>query len=1179
MSSPTQKTKASRTAAKPDKKTENKSIQKKTAQRAAKPETAKPENTKPPAYMQAKLAVSHPQDSAEKEADHVAQQVARTAKETTVTPAATENKKAQRASLEPAAAPEKKETMALKPVPAAQNIQRRAEPSSTPPEKKLDKKEESSAASPKKEATTVQREAAASMTNDVVATDTENRIEASRGGGTPLSGNVKTEMESKFGNDFSQVRIHADSEAADLCAETNARAFTVGNDIFFAHGEFSPENDKGRELLAHELTHVVQQTGAHIGRQIYRSKKSSASAAPSAETAADAGTVDHNAKTITIPVLQVPKYERKANAIPQPLNLPKNPTRPKDQRQVWSDGILARGYSDAVKKYVNTSHGIENANTGKMIHVLQPSLSQTYIIGDIDTLPAKTSLPRWNKNGALSSYDVDHIWEMQLGGPHNLSNMEMLDSSANRSSGSLIHHEITSKLSSAIRPEIGADKHWKKAPDLKKIQSEYQVTFTSTKPTLDVKGHENFWSTDNVTSGEHLKATKTLTSAEINSKQLIGDETHLVVYPRASGGSTKKIPWKPDSNTAASFNGKGIFKNFEATSITYSPGEGGIISGTKKFGKDLLEEKTVSWRLTEMDGMDYTVYVDKSSILTSLASGKLPGASPVTFSEIELDDSGALAATAVLEPTLPLLKGLQLDLSVRDDQVWLSKTFTGNELQFPGPITVTGSSLLLSAGTDGLQIIGDVNYEIAKLGTGKITGMGSFGGDTGTGFGIKGDFELDKKVFDGDARIEAGYEQEAFWLKGHLSISEGKIRGIQSAEINASYDKECFTAIGTVTPDIPAVDTASLDIKYSEATGLKFVGDLEFKNNPLISGGQLHVEAAQAAGDETFKVKGNGNVKPNIPGINSELIATYDDGTFIAEFSGAYTRGMLNGNATVGVTNRSIGDDGRPSGEAAPGAPLVVYGNGTTTLQIAPWLQATAGIRFSPNGEVTVAGEIGLPSSLEIFSIKQIDKPIFGLSTQIPIVPGIVAEVGGSLNANASIGPGVLDQLRLRIEYNPAHEENTHVTGNAHLNIPTEAGLRLTARAGVGLGIPGASATGGIGLSGGLGISGAAEAGVNIDWAPATGLAINAEGYLHAEPKFKFDVSGNVSVTALGFSVYYKEWALAAYEVGSNLALGVRFPVHYKEGQPFNLSLSDVTFEVPNVDPAAMVSDLGKRIF
>ncbi|MBS1904637.1 MAG: DUF4157 domain-containing protein [Bacteroidetes bacterium] len=86
-------------------------------------------------------------------------------------------------------------------------------------------------------------------------------IEANRGGGTPLPAPTKSFMESRFGTDFCGVRVHTDGAAVQLSRDLNAQAFTVGNDIFFNSGKFSPESSDGKHLLAHELTHTVQQGG------------------------------------------------------------------------------------------------------------------------------------------------------------------------------------------------------------------------------------------------------------------------------------------------------------------------------------------------------------------------------------------------------------------------------------------------------------------------------------------------------------------------------------------------------------------------------------------------------------------------------------------------------------------------------------------------------------------------------------------------------------------------------------------------------------------------------------------------------------------------------------------------------------------------------------------------------
>jgi hypothetical protein len=90
--------------------------------------------------------------------------------------------------------------------------------------------------------------------------DVEHSIESSRGGGHALDGGVQSQMGEALGADFSGVRVHANADADGLNRSLQARAFTVGQDIYFRQGEYSPGSSTGRELLAHELTHVVQQS-------------------------------------------------------------------------------------------------------------------------------------------------------------------------------------------------------------------------------------------------------------------------------------------------------------------------------------------------------------------------------------------------------------------------------------------------------------------------------------------------------------------------------------------------------------------------------------------------------------------------------------------------------------------------------------------------------------------------------------------------------------------------------------------------------------------------------------------------------------------------------------------------------------------------------------------------------
>jgi hypothetical protein len=94
----------------------------------------------------------------------------------------------------------------------------------------------------------------------------EERVDRARSGGEPLPDSARSFFEPRFGRDFSQVRIHTDGAAGESAQELNARAYTVGRDIVFGTGEYAPETDSGKALLAHELVHVVQQRGQHVQR-------------------------------------------------------------------------------------------------------------------------------------------------------------------------------------------------------------------------------------------------------------------------------------------------------------------------------------------------------------------------------------------------------------------------------------------------------------------------------------------------------------------------------------------------------------------------------------------------------------------------------------------------------------------------------------------------------------------------------------------------------------------------------------------------------------------------------------------------------------------------------------------------------------------------------------------------
>ena len=100
--------------------------------------------------------------------------------------------------------------------------------------------------------------------------DLESRINTIRGGGQPLAESDRAFFEPRFGTDFSQVRVHTDTQADDAARAVNARAFTVGQHIVFRVGHYTPRTSSGQHLLAHELVHTVQQAAGIQGMLVQR---------------------------------------------------------------------------------------------------------------------------------------------------------------------------------------------------------------------------------------------------------------------------------------------------------------------------------------------------------------------------------------------------------------------------------------------------------------------------------------------------------------------------------------------------------------------------------------------------------------------------------------------------------------------------------------------------------------------------------------------------------------------------------------------------------------------------------------------------------------------------------------------------------------------------------------------
>jgi hypothetical protein len=180
--------------------------------------------------LQAKLKIGQPGDKYEQEADRVAEQVMWMTKPQATSSGAPHIKRA---------------------CPTCEEEELKWQP--------IEEEEEKLQRQPMEEEEKELQAKAISDNISEVNPDFESHIHSLKGGGQPLSENDRAFFEPRFGRDFNSIRVHSDNRAADLSKSINAKAFTLGQDVVFGSSQYSPENITGKRLIAHELTHVIQQ--------------------------------------------------------------------------------------------------------------------------------------------------------------------------------------------------------------------------------------------------------------------------------------------------------------------------------------------------------------------------------------------------------------------------------------------------------------------------------------------------------------------------------------------------------------------------------------------------------------------------------------------------------------------------------------------------------------------------------------------------------------------------------------------------------------------------------------------------------------------------------------------------------------------------------------------------------
>jgi hypothetical protein len=1032
----------------------------------------------------------------------------------------------------------------------------------------------------------VQRKAADPGGAGAVPASIEHGLAGSKGGGSSLPEGMRQEMEQTMGSDLSGVRLHNDDKANQMSKDLGAQAFTHGKDIYFNSGKYSPESKEGKHLLAHEVTHTVQQGAVRRTPSIQKVTPPKGGNAAANGKGPDTDSLylpefksrPGRGKKIPKTVTYDPKYDRATAAKKTAAD------GPSEQAQIWDKAVepTVTGKVENLIKAAdkkNSKRKVPPDGPGEALYYLvhektrgqappKPKskkgkggggtdeatpYQQTNLIGTAKTIAQSTLRPFWNKQGLAAVYDVDHIQELQLGGENITDNMELLNFSANRSSGSLIKNEVH-KL---IEQRKAASKPTTDPFTIK--YGDAEIGFTRKAQGAD------FWSIEDIQKGTHLTPFVPMTSDEIIAAS---GEKNPVIYTSQAGGRGFGVnDLKAPGMTVNGYKPKAGMQDGKVVK-----GALDVTLQVPSTGKNFSYQTPVY----EVQGVVNGGYIPrktdgKGGLQKILSKLEIVGLSPADVDIADLDITKGMVIEGTIHPSLDFVKGTDLDFYVTGDEIGVSKTLFAGDIHLPSPFKVNEAFLTIGASNKGFYLTGNASFEVKGLGTGTIKGKAT---DDGS-FGISGEFVFDKKLTKSKASVKVEYDNKNGWsISGHVEL-DSQIKGIKSGGIDVAYANGVFSATGTATPTIKGIKDVVLRIGIGpEVTEIE--GDVTIDKMPGIKSGEGHLKIVKA--DDNYSFSGSGKIIPDIPKLSTEIDFSFHDDVFTVDATLNYVNDRLSGNLHVGITNADVDDQGKPTGKSK--GEFRVYGGGDLTLKVTENITAMAGVNLLENGEIEVKGEITLPGKFEvvpnllniqdkdIISFPQISIPLFGIPLGVTTI-GLEAFIRPKLTASAQIGPGSLTNVKAAVTYNPSQPENMTITGGADFEFIASAGIKVGVDMGVGLDAGLADVEGGINLS--AFIQAAAEQPVfhtDIKYSPKTGFELN--GDVKAMVKAMLGFSGTLFLEAsVGVSFLKKTWRwekeLFKKVIDTGLEIGFEFPFGYKDGKS-DVSFDKLKFKYPTFD-------------
>ena len=840
-------------------------------------------------------------------------------------------------------------------------------------------------------------------------------------------------------------------------------------------------------------------------------------------------------------------------------------------------------------------------------------------------------------------FDADHIDEEQLGGADTFSNMWLWQSSANRSAGSKIAGQIGSQANTLLKAARKA-KFWEKAgikePDFDiDIRPGWRIEFATVK-ALDVSYSELHWTRGDVLRGQHLKHLRAMTDTELAEEGLVmvGDAVpkRVHVFTSPNGGARRRLERNrqrksesPTYRLADRPNGE-MYKGFtldEPGKIPYT------IFHTIEQDRDVAELAGHAFRKTKTAefGQNLTLlvkqsrdlgfggYVDKKEIRAAIkraadeAAAKgagVVGGSPFEVTDAGITTDGELYADGHVTATKALFHGFDFPIMFRGDSVYVDVPIPAAQVDL-GPIHVPEAALRLGADENGLFIEGAASLLIDGLGSGRLTAEVGKKGPP-----ISGSFDFDLAFLkDTHAEFEYDYATDAFTVKLEKDVRPGALPGVAGGHVSVTLSRGASGAVTESAKDASAAkpaaalatDGAAGQLGIGLSGELKLAGPLAgavvevtwdpklgiviaAENIPLpvgkipgVQDATVSVRASRDAELGVWHLSGTGGAAFQIAGVDGKLLVAVDGAAVTIQGTGGFQKGPAKGSVTILATNLQRGADGTPMPDK-PSDSFTVSGKGAAQVQFGKILQGGVGLEVTPEGRVTVAGEVRLPPNFPVFQPAKVDKQLFHVETpDFPIWGvsvagfgiGVFAFADAYLNFDAFVGPGVITNAHAGVLFDLDRPEDAVVDGCGDFEVAAGAGLTLDIGGGLKVEAGPAEGDGRVGLDGRLGITAKGKAHLGIHWSRQAGLALAAAVEGSASPQFEVNANArlHVSVDLLLGSVGHTwgPWKEPLGKFGPELDFGIKVPVGWSEARGLDFSVDKVAITYPQISAIDMM--------